>query len=215
MTTESSSTSDSSQFRRQLAATVAGALIAMSTTTGVALFQWATQSKEQRHREQVEALSQLASEVSRALGTQAIDWHIANKSAHIAARARRLAAMPDLSKPEGLGEYKELLKAAWDLETEITAESREAAQRRGATAAAYYKLMVAFDDIQPFAMTVLSEQNITWGIMSESPRAPELLSMAALFETWSARFRADADNVGKSHNAWNEQITKLATKARQ
>jgi hypothetical protein len=46
---------EGSQFRRQLIATVAGALIAMSTTTGVALFQWVTQSKERRHQNQVEA----------------------------------------------------------------------------------------------------------------------------------------------------------------
>jgi hypothetical protein len=205
------------QFRRQLVATVAGALIAMSTTTAVTVFQWVTQSKEQRHRTQVEALSQFAAEVSRLTGAQAAAWHIANRCSYVAARARRLAHLPDLTKQDAVSEYKDLLNTAWAVEAEIASEYREAAQRRAATAAAYYKLMIAFDDVPARDMSRLSKPTSDFGTAPASPvpQVQELLGMATLFENWSTGFKSEADNTATLYNDWNTYITKLGAAAKR
>lgn len=211
----SSNNPEGSQFRRQLIATVAGALIAMSTTTGVALFQWVTQSKERRHQNQVEALSQFAAEVSRSLGYQAVDWHLANRCNYIAARARQLAATSDLTTPDALTEYKELLNTAWTLESEITKYYQERAQQSAASAAAYYKVQVAFDESPSNAMGPVAEQVQPWRIMSQSPKAEELQSMASLFDSWSTTFTSDAGATARLYNGWNEQVKKLSALAQK
>ena len=207
--------SDSKQFRRQLIATIAGAVIGISGSASIALFQWTTQSKERRTQERVEALSQFSASLSNQLGGQAAGWHLAMRCGIIAARAKRLAAKPDLNKQEVIMDYKALLKDTWILVSDIIGAYQEASKSNAALTSAYYKLLAVFPDVPPLEVTPLTEQLQLLGTMPEVPEGESLRQFATGYERWGTSFKSAAESLGKQTNTWNQRLLELGRKVRE
>jgi hypothetical protein len=179
-------------------------LIAMSTTAGVTWFQWSTQAEDRRYQSQVQALAEFAGVVSSATSAQASNWHLANRSRNLSAWARRLAAR-DLTKPDAIADYKELLKVAWELESESTAAYQEASHKSTTTAAAYAKVLVAFNRAEKLEMPLLGDLE-PWPLMSGAPNADELRAMAAYLDGSTQKLSAAIGEVATQQRAWYDRL---------
>lgn len=215
MTEKQKDSNDGVEFRRQLTATLLGALIAMSTSAGIAIFQWRTQTRDREHQQRVESLSQFASEVSNAMSTAAGTWHLANKCDLVVDRASRLAARTDLAKSDSMQQYKELVATAWEVESELAESLQEAARRRAATSAAYYKLLASFNDMQPTSYALQTEPLSPWIILSDAPDKVQLQRLAEFLTAWSKRLRDETQGIAQSYAGWSEQVRLFAVRAQQ
>ena len=202
------------QFRRQLTATLVGAVIAMSSSAGIAVFQWKTQSAERERQFRMEALSQFAREVSNTNAIQAGMWHLANRCEITARQARNLAARSDPTKSDVLEQYKELRIALSTMESEMTANLQEAARQRAATSGAYYRLLAAFKDMQPTSYTQ-DEPLRPWVALSGSPDKEELVALAGFLEGWSKKLRVDSAAIAQLYVGWSAKIVELAARVQQ
>ena len=135
---------DRGEFRRQMLSVIAGALISMATTTGIATFQWYTAKAEQHRMEQAESLSQFGAAVGSLASLQGGIYHQAERLALLSARANRLAVASESGDKQVVSAYEDYVKLAWDVAFEEAHLYEEVGKSTAAVSLAYYKLAFAF-----------------------------------------------------------------------
>lgn len=203
---------DASQFRRQLIATLVGALIAMCTSAGVSVFQWVTQTRQKEHADRIEAMSQFVGAMASYGSTQARYGYLATKCSYLAARARRLATEIKESNKEVDADYQEFLKENSQFEWETADQYEEIAKTNQAILVAHYKVLLAFGDFPPLQLP-LGEQYSVWSSVSEKPDEQQLIDKAKLFDQFAVGFKAAAEGGGKWANKWTADANELARKS--
>ena len=200
---------DRGEFRRQMLSVIAGALISMATTTGIATFQWYTATAERHRMEQAESLSQFGAAVGSLASLQGGIYHQAERLALLSARANRLAVASESGDKQVASAYEDYVKLAWDVAFEEAHLYEEVGKSTAAVSLAYYKLAFAFKGIDSLGFFPYPEKNAGTYILGASPNPGELRKYAAANDTQARSLLAKYDWLGQWANRWNSNLAAL------
>jgi hypothetical protein len=188
---------------------IVGALISMTTTAGVATFQWYT-TKAERHRvEQAESLSQFAGAVGGLASLQGRIHYIAERLALLSARANLIAAAAQNGDKQVASGYDEFVKLAWEVTLDEATLVQDIGKNVGAASLAYYRLSLAFSEIEPVGFFPFPESNAGTYILGASPDPQELRRYATDLDGRAQGLLGNYNWVGQWANKWSNKVAEL------
>jgi hypothetical protein len=197
------------EFRRQLISTLAGALIGMTTSAGIAVFQWATETREHRLQERVSTVGEMSAILQRVPTAQALLWHNANRSTWLAVRAREIAAVTPIASEANSGRYLKWFDDVWQFEQGAANQTEAIGKLTADFASAHSRLTNLFTAVPPLTEGSFDTNVETWPISSTSLDANSLYKAAQYFDQQAQIYVAFATNLGKTATAWLANLNKL------